>query len=671
MCGVNAILRKDGHRADVGEITRMCAAIHHRGPDGAGYALLNRARLALGHVRLSIIDLHAGDQPIYNEDGSICIVFNGEIYDYKALRERLQDLGHAFRTQTDTEVIIHLYEEYGMDFVHELNGEFAFILWDSNTRRLIAARDRAGVKPLFYHVNHQEVLISSEVKGIFALNRVPREMNPEFFTGPLFGVFPRALSAFKHVKALPAGHFLIIDDDKVAQEVPYWQPSYQVNENISADEAQHKVRGLFSAAVCRRMVADVPVGTYLSGGLDSTLVCGLMAERTTRLKAFSIGFGQTIYDESSEAKRIAKHFGAEFETIDCNDNALAENLQKTLYHVEQPLANPNAIAKQMLSNLVRSRGYKVCLTGEGSDEIFGGYAFFKLEQIWKMLEAGGETAKQGRQLLKKFKSMEGRSEGLLWQRGNDWRKLDRRHGYASFHQMRAKQHDWVMRKLVRPEVIDAASINSPTATFNSEFDQKNLKNLDPFNATRFMTFNQLVSYIIPTLGDRVEMANSVECRTPFLDKNLIEFVQKVPTQHFMDIENLQEKHLLQKAFHGTLSGLGTTFHKHPFLSPSWHGLVHSEAGKKYVHHLVSPEMVRRAGLFNSFGFQQVAFYWNYLPRRMSLWKRVDVIMGMMLTAHALHEIFVEKPVTVSSSFDIQDRTMRPRRNQSTHAMEVS
>lgn len=671
MCGINAILRKNGAKADAGEITRMCAALAHRGPDGAGYALLNLERLALGHVRLSVIDLHTGDQPIYNEDGSICIVCNGEIYDYEALRADLQKRGHRFRTHTDTEVILHLYEEKGLDFIDELNGEFAFVIWDGNTRRMIGARDRCGVKPLFYHSNHQELLISSEIKGIFSLNRVSRELNPDFFTGPLFAAWPRTLSAFKHVRPLSAGHLLIVDDDKAVREVPYWQPSYGPNEKISFEEATTKVRGLLSSAVTRRMAADVPVGTYLSGGLDSTLVCGLMAERTTRLKAFSIGFGQSIYDESSEAAKTARHFGADFETIDCNDDILAENFFKTLYHVEQPIANPNSIAKQVLSNLVRSRGYKVCLTGEGSDELFGGYAYFKLEKIWAMIEAGGGEARKGKALLKRFQAREACSEGLLWQRGNDWKKMDRRHGFAGFHQMRAKQHEWVMHHLVRPEVIEQSRFGGPTETFHSEFDGQGLEDMDPFNATRFMTFNQLTSYIIPTLGDRVEMANSVECRTPFLDKDLVDYTQKIPPRHFMDLETLREKRILHKAFEGMLSPLGSSFHKHPFLSPSWHGLVNSAKGKKLVKHLISPEMVERAGLFNSARFRQLVFYWNYLPRKMPLWKRIDVIMGMMLTAHALHEIFVENPVSVSKSFAIEDRTWRGREQLSRRALAAS
>ena len=282
MCGINMILKKDRSPAEREDITRMCSAISHRGPDGAGYALLDSGALAFGHVRLSIIDLQEGDQPLYNEDGSICITFNGEIYDYKRLREELIDQGHRFRTHSDTEVIVHLYEQHGMDFIHRLNGEFAFIIWDGRNRRLLAARDRCGVKPLFYWETEQEILISSEVKGIFALNRVPRSINPDYMIGPMLGVFPRAISAFEGIRNLNPGHFLIVESEGRSREVPYWQPTFKTNPAISFTEAKDEVRRLFTRAVERRMVADVPVGTYLSGGLDSTLVCGLTAARNLK-----------------------------------------------------------------------------------------------------------------------------------------------------------------------------------------------------------------------------------------------------------------------------------------------------------------------------------------------------------------------------------------------------
>jgi len=654
MCGVNMILRKDGSPVEREDITRMCAAISHRGPDGAAYALLDSGALVFGHVRLSIIDLQEGDQPLYNEDGAICITFNGEIYDYKRLREELIHQGHRFRTHSDTEVIVHLYEQHGMDFIHRLNGEFAFVLWDARNRRLLAARDRCGVKPLFYWQTEQEILISSEVKGIFALNRVPRSINPDYMIGPLLGVFPRAISAFDGIRNLNPGHFLIVESEGRSREVPYWQPTFKTNPAISFTEAKDEVRRLFTRAVERRMVADVPVGTYLSGGLDSTLVCGLTAARTSKLKAFSVGFGKTIYDETDAARQTAAHYGAQFEAVDCSNDVLAENFLKTIFHIEQAIANPNSIAKQVLSRLVRSKGYKVCLTGEGSDEVFGGYAYFKLERIWRMLLAGGEQGRQGHALWKRFKKLETPSEGILWNRSNHWRSLELVFGYPSFQQMRAADTTRGMNWILTPEVVERASYPTPYDYFLSAFPPQQLSRLDPFNATKLIAFNQLVSYLIPCLGDRVEMANSVECRTPFLDRDLIEFASTVEASHFMDIDALMEKLLLRTAFADLLPPVVAATHKYPFLSPNWRSLSETAEGARLFHEFLSPERLRAAGLFRPAFIRHALWYWKWLPKRASIW--IDFLAGIVLGMQALHYLFVENPMVTDPAFTIRDRS---------------
>ena len=654
MCGINMILKKDHSPAEREDITRMCSAISHRGPDGAGYALLDGGALAFGHVRLSIIDIQEGDQPLYNEDGSICISFNGEIYDYKQLREELICQGHRFRTHSDTEVIVHLYEQHGMDFIHQLNGEFAFVLWDGRNRRLLAGRDRCGVKPLFYWETEQEILISSEVKGIFALNRVPRSINPDYMIGPMLGVFPRAISAFAGIHNLNPGHFLVVDSAHPSREVSYWEPTFKTNPKISFSEAKDEVRRLFTRAVERRMVADVPVGTYLSGGLDSTLVCGLSAAQTSKLKAFSVGFGKTIYDETDAARITATHYGAQFEAIDCSNEVLAETFLKTIFHIEQPIANPNSIAKQVLSRLVRSKGYKVCLTGEGSDEIFGGYAYFKLERIWRMLLAGGEQARQARALWKQFKQLEIASEGILWNRSNHWRKLDCVFGYPSFQQMRAVDTSRGMNWILTPEVVEHASYPTPYDYFLAECPPQQLSQLDPFNATKRITFNQLVSYIIPCLGDRVEMANSVECRTPFLDRDLIEFASTVSPSHFMDIDHLMEKLLLRAAFADVLPPVVAGTHKYPFLSPNWLSFSRTAEGSRLFREFLSPERLRASGLFRPAIIRHALGCWKWLPKPAFI--LIDTLAGIVLGMQALHYLFIENQIVTDPNFAIRDRS---------------
>lgn len=659
MCGINTIFRKDAKPVDSADISRMCAAIEHRGPDGAGFAMFENRKLALGHVRLSIIDLHSGEQPLYNEDGSVCIVFNGEIYDYKNLREGLLERGHIFRTQTDTEVIVHLYEEYGMDFINHLNGEFAFIIWDGRKKKLIAARDRCGVKPLFWYESGEEILLSSEIKGILSVERVPRAISPDYLSGAMFGAFTFASSAIEGIKAVKPGHFLVIEQGKTPVEQPYWEMKFPVQQKMTFKEARDQVRDLFTKAVRRRMVADVPVGTYLSGGLDSTLVCGLMSELNVNLKAFSMGLGDKIYDESGLARKIAEHFGAEFEPIDCNDEVLAEDLFKTVYHVEKPLVNANSIARQRLSSFVHSKGYKVCVTGEGADEVFGGYAYFKMEKLWRMMLAGGESAKEADELWKQFVKLESRSEGLLWERGNFWRKAEAVYGDPLYHHARVAKNGWVRNRVLHPDVKARSRLQSPVEYFMEDLPPEKLKPLDPFNRTKMVTFHQLTGLLIPTQGDRVEMANSVECRTPFLDKDLVDFVGTVPPEHLMDIKKLREKHLLREAFKDKLPLVMANTHKHPFLTPSWRTISKTKQGQAFWNEFMTSERIKAYGLFNPNSIRRLKIMWAVLPKSMLLWRRLDTLLGMIWSTQILHHQMVERGVQVDlSKFKIEDRTWK-------------
>jgi asparagine synthase (glutamine-hydrolysing) len=449
MCGISGIVTFGGQPVAAEDLRRMSSAIAHRGPDAAGYALLEGGKVGLGHVRLSILDLKTGDQPLYDASGSLCIAYNGEIYDHLMLRRELIDQGHRFRTTSDTEVILALYAQHEMRFVEKLNGEFAFLLWDQPRQRLIAVKDRMGIKPLFYRTSPEEVLFCSEAKGILALPRVRRSLSPEFLTGPIFAAFPKAFSAFSDIQCLKPGHLLVIDRQGPHEEEAYWQPSYS-RRSISLAEAKEGIRERLTTAVRRRMVADVPVCMYLSGGLDSTLVCALMAQQSRNLKAFNIGFSGSVYDESDRARRIAQHFGVQFEALDCPMSSLAEQLSKTLFHIETFIPNPGSVGKQLLSSLVHAQGYKVALTGEGSDEIFAGYPYFKMEKLWRMMQHGGSEARHAQTLWRRFREIERRSEGLLWNRNNTWRTTPPLFGYPCFTQIRSEEYG----ALIPPELPD-------------------------------------------------------------------------------------------------------------------------------------------------------------------------------------------------------------------------
>jgi asparagine synthase (glutamine-hydrolysing) len=653
MCGISAIYKRKGGMVAVEDIARMVSAIAHRGPDDAGYARLGRGAVGLGHVRLSIIDLVSGDQPIWNEDRTIALVYNGEIYDHESMRADLEARGHRFRTRTDSEVIVHLYEEYGLDLFRHLNGEFAFVLWDERKRRLLAARDRHGVKPLFYTTTPDEVLFCSEVKGIFALGRVPRAISREYLTGPAYGAFPRSYSAFEGISSLAPGHYLLVEDEGDLRERPYWTMPYDVDETISFEDAKAGVRSRFMTAVRRRMVADVPVGTYLSGGVDSTLVCGVMSELAgAKVRAFNVGFRNSIYDESTLAERIARHFGVGFDTLDCTMDLIAREYEKTVYHVELALPNPSAVGKQMLSRLVRASGYKVCITGEGADELFGGYPYFKQEALWRRVLAGDAQAEA---LVPKFEQIEHRSEGLLWERSAKFRRENHPLGYPSFFQMRAEKSSPLVKLGLRGDALGFEPAHDPREIFLRSVDVSALRAMHPFNATRATALHQLNGYILPALGDRVEMANSVECRVPFLDRDLVEFTAKIPPEYFLDIPNLREKHLLREAFADVLPRFMQEEHKHPFLSPNWTRFAATTEGAAILDEYLSPERVRRTGIYRPAFVRNARRIWRLIPQRSAISKLAEVAIGTILGVHVLHHLFVERGVSSNPRYAMRDR----------------
>ncbi len=364
MSGLNVIKKFNDHKVDTSDIVKMCSTIAHRGPDDAGYALLDNGRLGLGYVHLSVMDTEREPQPIFNKDCSICIICDGWIYDHMELKDELASKGYQFRSTSNSEVILHLYEEFGVDFLKKLNGEFALVIWDKNRNYILVARDRKGYKPLYYYYDNNELVISSEAKGIFALQRIPRSISNLYLTGPFLGIFPSAFSTFSNVHHLKPGHFLIVDHKGPQDEKPYWEQTYETDTSLKFEDAKEGVRHFLTQAVKRRMIADDRVGLCLSGGIDSTIVCGLMANLGQSSKAFNIGFGGSVYDESEMAGRVANHFGMEFESIDCQMDTLAEEFTKTLYHVEQALFNPAAIGRLQLSGLIRSQGYKNSFVGE-------------------------------------------------------------------------------------------------------------------------------------------------------------------------------------------------------------------------------------------------------------------------------------------------------------------
>lgn len=383
MCGiVGKINLRPAEPIDPELIYGMLAAIHHRGPDENG--IFTDDWVGLGSARLSIIDLPSGRQPICNEDGTIWIVFNGEIYNYLELRTELESAGHIFRTHSDTEVLVHLYEERGADWLLRLNGQFAIALWDQRQCSLILARDRLGVRPIYYTTNGKTLLFASEAKALFAHPGIKAELDPvslaQVFT---FWTTISPRSSFRNIQSVPPGHYVTIKNDAVRVS-QYWKLDMALNSEIpkSLDDAANKLHTLLDDAVRLRLRSDVPVGAYLSGGLDSSSITALASRHIeTRLKTFSIAFSDQIFDESHYQSTTNEFLKVENSSIHCGINDIGTAFPSAVRHAEMPLLRTAPVPMFLLSNLVHEHGFKVVLTGEGADEILGGYDIFKEAKI--------------------------------------------------------------------------------------------------------------------------------------------------------------------------------------------------------------------------------------------------------------------------------------------------
>lgn len=379
MCGIAGVVTPEGEPVNQEVLRGMIRMLKHRGPDEDGIHIENGVGLA--HARLSIIDLAGGRQPMHNEDSSLYITFNGEIFNYLELREELIRKGHAFATSSDTEVILHLYEEEGEACVQRLNGQWAFAIWDRNRCRMFLSRDRMGVRPLFYTWAGRTFVFGSEIKALFVHPGVRRDLDlnglNEVFTY-WCTIPPR--TAFQGVFELPPGHSMVVEKGRAAVQ-PYWEVEYNEDQG-TMDEAREKsyaeqLLALLIDATRIRLRADVPVGAYLSGGLDSTLTTALIKKFTgARLRSFSVAFEDPEFDESSFQREAVRFLDTDHQEVQCSSAQIGAALPEVIWHTEKPILRTAPVPLYLLSGLVRDSGYKVVITGEGSDEILGGYDIF-------------------------------------------------------------------------------------------------------------------------------------------------------------------------------------------------------------------------------------------------------------------------------------------------------
>ena len=569
MCGIVGILSRR-EPVSASALERATQRMYHRGPDGQRHWISTDGRVGLGHARLSIIDLATGDQPIHSEDERTHIIVNGEFYGYEAIQRELESRGHRLRTRSDSEIALHLWEELGPQCLHQLRGEFALVLWDGKQRCLFAARDRFGIKPLFYAWHNDTLYFASEVKALFAAG-VPARWDGEGVYQSIHFGGHQMRTIYDGVFQVPPGHF-VIATDKHFQMGCYWDFPYPESaaphSSVSSEDYVAEFRYELEEAVRIRLRADVPVGVYLSGGLDSCAVLGLAARHhPDPIRAFTLTFEQAEYDEGPIAREMAALAGAEFNTIPIGQKDLAANFCDAIAHAESACLNAHGVAKFLLSKAVREAGYKVVITGEGSDEILGGYAHFRRDML--LYNREGQDPEEIKQLLAWLDEHNVVSRGLLLPDGDvgNLEGVKRVLGYVPSWMETFSSRAVKMHPLLTSEFSSRYEDCEAYRALLSDVDVRGrLKNRDPLNQSLYLWGKSaLPGYILTMLGDRMEMAHSIEGRVPFLDHKVVECICRQPVN--MKIRGMTEKFVLREAVRDVITGTVYRRQKHPFLSP--------------------------------------------------------------------------------------------------------
>ena len=569
MCGIVAAFSRLDPVSQA-TLERATRSLYHRGPDGQRLWISGDGKVGLGHARLSIIDLSTGDQPIASEDGRTRIIVNGEFYGYEAIQRELEARGHRLRTRSDSEIALHLYEDFGMQCVHHLRGEFAIVLWDETRRRLVAVRDRFGIKPLFYAWHQDTIYLASEVKALFAAGVPPRWDEESVFHSVSFGAH-MTRTLYGGVFQVPPGHFLIATDKHV-QVNQYWDFSYPkaattAPKRSDADYAAEFLHEI-DEAVRIRLRADVPVGVYLSGGLDSCAVLGLAARHHHEpISAFTLTFEEAAYDEGPIAEEMAALAGAEFHPIPIGQRLLADNFADAIAQSETLCLNAHGVAKYLLSRAVRDAGYKVVITGEGSDEILGGYAHFRRDML--LYNREGQDPDSIKALLAWLDEHNTVSRGLLLPDGEvgPLESVRRVLGFVPSWIETFSTRAVKLRPLLARGFQERFGPIEGTYGILDDVDVRGqLQGRDALHQSLYLwSKTVMANYILTMLGDRMEMAHSIEGRVPFLDHKLVELIASMPVNQ--KIRGMTEKYVLREAVRDRISDTVYRRQKHPFLSP--------------------------------------------------------------------------------------------------------
>ena len=637
MCGIVGLCDLGGAPpATESTLRAMLGAIRHRGPDQFGIYL--DQHVGLGNARLSIIDLSTGQQPIANEDESLWIVFNGEVFNHPELRFELESRGHRFTTTSDTEVVLHAYEEYGADCLSRFNGQFALAIWDVRDRSLFLARDRLGVRPLFYTEVDGALVFASEIKAILAAPGVNVEPDPlaldQIFT---FWSTLSPRTFFRGIAELPPGHFMRVKDGCVTVE-RYWEMAFPEGDTAPQRPTQEYVeelRDLLVDAARIRLRADVPVGAYLSGGLDSSTVTAIVRTQTANpLETFSIAFTDGDYDESGFQLTMAEALGTQHHVVRATYHDIGAVFPEVVWHAETPLMRTAPAPMFLLSGLVRENRFKVVLSGEGADELLAGYDLFREARIRRFWAEQPESA----------------CRPALFDRVYPWKPGSNSDFVKAFFGLgltevdaRDYSHALRWRTTARAKRFFSEDVRRAARADQGHLEPSYPKGFDDWGhlqqAQYLETTILLSQYLLSSQGDRMAMGHSVEGRFPFLDHRVVEFANRLPAS--LKLNGLTEKYLLKEVSREWLPAAISDRPKQPYRAPV-HRAFFNDDPPEYVDEVLSRPAIEASGYFNPNAVDQLV---AKLKRGMPLGETDDMALAGIVSTQLLHRQFVTDPRT--------------------------
>jgi len=635
MCGVAGIIDYRGRSGSVPAVEEMLRSFSYRGPDESG--ICHSGAATIGNVRLSIIDVATGQQPLPDATGRYWIVFNGEIFNYIELREELERKGVKLQTQSDTEVLVNLFALYGEKCLGLLNGQFAVAIWDKKEEKLFIARDRVGIRPLFYTVVDGVLYFASEIKALFRNREIKRELNPESLSQIYtFWTALTPATAFTDISELSPGHYLTFSREGL-RVTRFWELSFSNSDtSISLCDALDRFNELFTSAVRIRLRADVEVAAYLSGGIDSsTTVAYIRDIEPGVLNTFSIGFEDKDFDESKYQEEAVRYLNTNHRAISCTSREIAEAFPRVVWHSETPLTRTAPTPMLILSKLVRDNNIKVVITGEGSDEILAGYDIFR-EAIIRRFWASQPSSHLRPALLKRIypdiPHLRNASPNIL--KMFFGYRLEETANPLYSHLLRWNNSNHI-RKHFSDHIRESVNGHDPLTSLTGMLPERFME-WSPLARAQWLETTVFMSgYLLSSQGDRMAMANSVEGRYPFLDYRVIEFCSSLPDR--IKLNGLNEKYLLKKLMTGRIPESIVKRPKQPYRAPISSVFMGSDK-PDYVDEMLSEKMTRRAGIFS---YESVASLLTKIEKSGTASEMDNMVLAAVISTHLVYRQLIE------------------------------